>query len=255
MLLVISLVERNTVTQNIYDDEEFFEGYSQLPRSMGGLSEAPEWPTVRSLLPDLRDARILDLGCGFGVFDRWAIEQGADSVVAVDLSEKMLARARELTSTDKIQYVNGDLSELDHFPRTFDLIYSALAFHYVSDFTKLCCSMRERLRDGGRLVATIEHPIYTAPSRPEWINLPGDGVIWPLDSYFLEGKRTTNWITEGVVKHHRTVGNYVQSLLQNGFMLLNFVEWVPDTQQLSEHPEWANEVNQPMFLIFSADAT
>ncbi|UUZ91779.1 hypothetical protein LJK87_40755 [Paenibacillus sp. P25] len=33
------------MTQNIYDNDEFFQGYSQLNRSVHGLDGAPEWPT------------------------------------------------------------------------------------------------------------------------------------------------------------------------------------------------------------------
>jgi len=42
------------MTQNIYDHEEFFEGYSRLCRSVEGLDGAPEWPALRALLPGLR---------------------------------------------------------------------------------------------------------------------------------------------------------------------------------------------------------
>ena len=41
------------MTQNIYDDPQFFEGYGRLPRSVAGLDGAPEWPALRALLPDL----------------------------------------------------------------------------------------------------------------------------------------------------------------------------------------------------------
>ena len=51
------------MTQNIYDDDGFFAGYSQLPRSVEGLDAAPEWPALRALLPDLRGRAVLDLGC------------------------------------------------------------------------------------------------------------------------------------------------------------------------------------------------
>ena len=34
------------MTQNIYDDPRFFDGYSRLPRSVGGLASAPEWPAL-----------------------------------------------------------------------------------------------------------------------------------------------------------------------------------------------------------------
>ena len=82
------------MTQNIYDVQEFFEGYSRLSRSIQGLAGAVEWPAMRALLPDLRGLRVVDLGCGFGWFCRWAREQGAASVLGLDVSEKMLAQAR-----------------------------------------------------------------------------------------------------------------------------------------------------------------
>ena len=79
------------MTQNIYDSDAFFEGYSRLPRSIEGLEGAPEWPALRAMLPDLRGRRVLDLGCGFGWFCRWARTQGAVQVAGIDVSKKMQA--------------------------------------------------------------------------------------------------------------------------------------------------------------------
>lgn len=63
--------------QNKYDDSGFFDKYSQMPRSIGGLEAAGEWGAFRSLLPGLRGKRVLDLGCGFGWHCRYAREQQA----------------------------------------------------------------------------------------------------------------------------------------------------------------------------------
>ncbi|MBW8662453.1 methyltransferase domain-containing protein, partial [Klebsiella pneumoniae subsp. pneumoniae] len=82
------------MTQNIYDTPAFFEGYSQLGRSVGGLASAAEWPALQALMPDLHGLRAVDLGCGFGWFARWARENGAAEVLGLDVSENMLARAR-----------------------------------------------------------------------------------------------------------------------------------------------------------------
>jgi 2-polyprenyl-3-methyl-5-hydroxy-6-metoxy-1,4-benzoquinol methylase len=98
------------MTQNIYDDPEFFAGYRRLPRSVEGLAGAPEWPSLRSLLPELRDRTVLDLGCGFGWFCRWAREAGAQRVLGVDVSEKMLAEARVRTADAAITYRRADRS-------------------------------------------------------------------------------------------------------------------------------------------------
>src|SRR5215475_8624397 len=99
------------MAQNIYDNEAFFAGYSQLPRSIEGLDGAPEWPSLRALLPGLENRKVLDLGCGFGWFCRWARQQGAISVLGVDLSERMLARAKAETSDPAISYVKADLEQ------------------------------------------------------------------------------------------------------------------------------------------------
>ena len=77
------------MAQNIYDDEEFFVAYSGLRRSVEGLDGAPEWPTLRSMLPPMSGLRVVDLGCGFGWFTRWAVE--------VERPQFMLVGARRHT--------------------------------------------------------------------------------------------------------------------------------------------------------------
>jgi len=125
------------MTQNIYDNEEFFAGYSGLRRSVEGLDGMPEWPALRALLPDLRRRKVLDLGCGFGWFCRWAREQGANHVVGVDVSEKMLARAGAASADPAITYTRADMEQLELPPKTFDVVYSALALHYVENLSAL----------------------------------------------------------------------------------------------------------------------
>src|SRR5262249_27700624 len=138
--------------QNIYDDPAFFAGYSQLLRSREGLAGAPEWPTLRSMLPPLEGARVLDLGCGFGAFARWARAVGAASVLGVDRSENMLARARIQTPDPGVTYVMADIEHLALPEASFDLVYSALALHYIEDFGAVCVTIRRLLEPGGRLV-------------------------------------------------------------------------------------------------------
>src|SRR5579859_4498647 len=97
------------MTQNVYDNPEFFAGYSNLGRSIHGLDGAAEWPVLRGMLPDMRGLRVVDLGCGFGWFCRWAREQGAANVLGLDVSENMLARARSDTADTTIVYERADL--------------------------------------------------------------------------------------------------------------------------------------------------
>src|ERR1700736_5436998 len=97
------------MAQNIYDDDRFFAEYSRLPRSVEGLAGAPEWPALRAMLPDLRGKSVVDLGCGFGWFCRWARENGAAHVLGIDVSEKMLERAIAETREPAITYLRTDM--------------------------------------------------------------------------------------------------------------------------------------------------
>ncbi|MGO4837028.1 class I SAM-dependent methyltransferase, partial [Rhizobiaceae sp. 2RAB30] len=117
------------MAQNIYDQAHFFAGYSKLGRSIHGLAGAAEWPAVRALLPDLNGKHVVDLGCGFGWFARWAKEHGAADVLGLDLSENMIARARAETADPEILYRIADLDRLELPMGSFDFAYSSLAFH------------------------------------------------------------------------------------------------------------------------------
>ena len=241
------------MTQNIYDDEQFFAGYSRLSRSVSGLAGAPEWPALRAMLPPLRGARVLDLGCGFGWFCRWAGEQGAASVLGIDVSEKMLARARAETADGAIVYRRADLDQVDLPEHAFDLVYSSLAFHYLKHLDALMAQVHRALVPGGRLVCSVEHPIYTAPTRPAWI-LDAEGrKHWPIDSYQAEGPRTTNWLAPGVIKQHRTMTTYLNLLIRLDFTLRRVEEWGPTAEQIAAQPGLAEERERPMFVLIAAD--
>ena len=240
------------MTQNIYDDEQFFEGYSRLPRSVEGLDGAPEWPALRALLPDLRGLDVLDLGCGFGWFCRWARQQGAAHVLGVDVSEKMLARARATTQDPAITYSRADLERLQLPVASFELVYSSLALHYIEALDRLMSTVHRSLVHGGRLVFSVEHPIYTAPDEPGWSVDAAGRKTWPLDGYLEEGPRSTDWLTRGVIKQHRTIATYLNLLLGLGFAISHVEEWGPTREQIAAQPGLADERQRPPFLLVAA---
>ena len=124
----------DTMKENKYDDPTFFDKYSRMPRSKEGLAAAGEWHVLRRMLPSFEGKRVLDLGCGFGWHCRYAVEQGAASVVGVDLSERMLAEARAMTDSPAIQYLRMPIEAIDFPAGSFDVAISSLAFHYVESF-------------------------------------------------------------------------------------------------------------------------
>jgi len=240
------------MTQNIYDNPEFFAGYSQLGRSIEGLAAAPEWPSLQALLPPLRGQRVVDLGCGFGWFCRWVREQGAAKVLGLDVSERMLARARATTTDPAITYERADLEHLQLPDAGFDLAYSSLALHYIEALPALLAQVHRALVPGGALVFSVEHPIYTAPRQPGWTTDAEGRQTWPVDAYLAEGPRRTDWLARGVIKQHRMIGTYVNLLTGLGFTLVHLEEWGPTAAQIAARPELAVERERPAFLLVSA---
>lgn len=239
------------MAQNIYDDPAFFSGYSRLPRQTDGLAAAPEWPVLRAMLPPLAGRRVVDLGCGFGWFARFAREQGAASVLGIDVSENMIAQARRDTDDDRIVYRVADLETLDLPEASFDLAYSSLAFHYVADFARLADALANALVPGGDLVFSIEHPIFMAAANPRWID-DGGRKTWPVNDYAREGERRTDWFVQGVLKHHRRLSTTVNVLISAGFIVRQIEEFAPNPAQIANDPALEVELERPMFLLVSA---
>lgn len=75
---------------------------------------------------------------------------------------------------------------------------------------------------------------------------------WPVDRYFDEGIRKSIFLGEEVMKYHKTLTTYVNSLLKSGFELTGLVEPKVDAAFLKAYPNSKDELRRPMFLIISA---
>jgi len=240
--------------ENKYDDPEFFEEYSKMYRSQKGLLGAGEWYEFQKLLPNLKNSTVLDLGCGYGWHCRYVIENGAKSVIGVDLSEKMLEKANEINELEGIEYQRNAIEELTFRSGQFNLVISSLAFHYIKDFDMLCRNIYNWLQPGGKFLFSIEHPVFTAQGNQDWIyNKDGDKLYWPVDNYFLMGARETTFLGNTVLKYHRTITSYLRSIVQSGFKINACVEPEPSTEMLENFPAMGDELRRPMMLIISAE--
>jgi ubiquinone/menaquinone biosynthesis C-methylase UbiE len=185
-------------------------------------------------------------------FAAGAGEQGAAQVVGLDVSEKMLERAVATTADAAVSYARADLEQLALAEGGFDLVYSSLTLHYIVNLAGLFATTYRALAPGGKLVFSIEHPIYMAPTHPGWVVDAQGRRTWPIDSYQVEGPRSTNWLAEGVIKQHRTIGTLLNLLIAAGFGISHVEEWGPSAEQLVARPELAEERDRPMMLLVAA---
>jgi len=239
------------LAQNIYDDPAFFEGYSRFTRSREGLAGASEWPALSKMLPALQGLDVLDLGCGCGPFCRYAVEQGANSVVGVDISERMLAEAGARGPRLPIRYERADLETYVPAAGACDMVFSSLAVHYLADFDAFVGRVRQALKPGGHFVFSMEHPVFAARSNPDLIRDKDGRLLGVVDDYLREGERVTSWIADGIVKYHRLISTTINALQRAGLRLDQIDEWAATDADVAAHPEWAEERYQPMFLLFA----
>ncbi len=239
--------------QNKYDDSIFFDKYSNMERSKNGLEGAGEWHELRKMLPDLRDKRVLDLGCGFGWHCRYAVENGARSVIGVDISQKMLSAAKSKTDSEKIQYLCMPIEDIDFTADSFDVVVSSLALHYIKSFEDILSKIDKCLSKGGDFIFSVEHPVFTAYGEQDWYyDQQGNRLHWPVDRYFDQGERKANFLGEEVIKYHKTLTTYLGGLLRAGFEITGLVEPTPAENLLDTVPEMSDELRRPMMLLVSA---
>lgn len=120
-----------------------------------------EIPDHLALLGDLRGRSVLDLACGEGFYTRLIKQAGADRVVGVDLSENMIARAREQEAAAPlgITYVCGPAESLGAIG-PFDVVSAAFLLNCAPDRPTLDAMARAvvmNLEPGGRMVMTVSN--------------------------------------------------------------------------------------------------
>jgi SAM-dependent methyltransferase len=149
-----------------------------------------ERPATLSLLPPLGGKRVLDAGCGPGVYAQWLVKQGAQ-VVGFDVSPKMVALARERLKL-AAEIHEADLQKPLEFLKadTIDVVLSSLALDYVEDWSQPFGEFWRVLRRGGLFVFSIGHPLgdydrhreaahyfSTEPLEEVWSGFGGEDVV------------------------------------------------------------------------------
>jgi ubiquinone/menaquinone biosynthesis C-methylase UbiE len=121
--------------------------------ALGAVTERLEVAAVLEFLAPLAGMRILDAGCGDGVYSVAAAARGA-RVTGVDLAEDMLALARERSAAQgvKVDWRRGDVLSLPFPDASFDLAIAVTLLCLVADPRRAVRELARVLVPGGRLV-------------------------------------------------------------------------------------------------------
>jgi SAM-dependent methyltransferase len=204
-----------------------------------------ERPATLALLPEVAGRRVLDAGCGPGVYAEWLVARGA-RVVGVDVSPRMLALARERLGP-AVELHEASLEEpLDFLDdASFDLVVSPLVLDYVEDWRATFAEFHRVLRPGGRFVFSFSHPFF-------------DFTYFGSSDYFAVERVGSEWrgfapLRVYVPCYRRPLGAAIGPLLDAGFALERLVEPRPTADFAAADPKHHAELStRPGFLCIRA---
>lgn len=237
--------------QNIYDNDTFFNGYKKIRENKNNANNLFETPALLSLLPDLNNKTVLDLGCGYGDHCIEFIKRGSCKVVGIDISEKMLEVARTENSHSQIIYKNMPMENIDTLDECFDVVVSSLAIHYVDDYKGLVNNVFNLINKNGIFVFSQENPLNTCFEKGKrWTrDEQGKKVFANISNYGIDGERKSVWFVDDIKKYHRTFSTIINTLIEAGFVIEKLIEPIPTKEMAETYPEYQDLFHKPDFLL------
>ena len=130
-----------------------------------GLGSGHFTQIATALLEDLevRDERVLDVGCGTGILSFLALERGAARVIGGDFSGHMVERCREKVRNrgcprDRADFLRLDAESLPFGGDCFDLVLSSMLLGMLPDQKRALEEMARVVRPGGVLALSTHGP-------------------------------------------------------------------------------------------------
>lgn len=240
--------------QNIYDNDAFFENFKTLRSKEINFNDCIETPIMLSMLPEVNGKKLLDIGCGMGQHARQYAEMGAQSVLGIDISEKMLEYAQTHFSAPEITYQRLALEEIDSLTGPFDLITSSLVFDYAEDLPALMQSVHRLLTDDGHFVFSMSHPMATAwDGQYDRYTRTEEGVRLHanINNYMVEGRRCVKWVVQEYELYHRTFATIVNAIAGAGFLIERCEEsHISDEMRALYPAQFGGTLHRPDFVFF-----
>ena len=234
---------------SVYDQEDFFSDYMKRRSRKDSPNNAIETPIMYELIQDFQNKDVLDLGCGDASFGKDLVERGAASYSGIEGSEQMVEAAKRNLSQVNGSVYHHTLESYTYGEEKFDIVTSRFAIHYVADIDALFQNIHLSLKEEGKFVFSVQHPLTTASFTSKKIGDRREN--WIVDDYFLEGERKEPWIEQIVVKYHRTVEQYFRALISSGFSVVDLREGTPVRDNFTDEKEYKRRLRIPVVLAFS----
>ena len=142
---------------------------------------------LRETLADIPFDTCLEIGCGTGKNTEWLLTK-AKEIVAVDLSEAMLNKAKEKIGSDNVIFIQADINKEWSFAhKKFDLIGFSLVLEHIEDLEKIFKQIAANIKTGGYIYIGELHPFkqYTG-SKARYDTADGKQIVTCFDHHLSD---------------------------------------------------------------------
>ncbi|MCF7784941.1 MAG: methyltransferase domain-containing protein [Prosthecobacter sp.] len=132
------------------------------------LYQAVVIPGALGLLAPKPGERVLDLGCGQGVFSR-ALAQAGCLVTGVDAAPTLIQKARTYPVKPPVRYLARDAAQIEDLGE-FDAASAILCVQNMEHLDVVSAAAAKVLKPGGRMLWVVNHPAFRIPRQTSWGN-------------------------------------------------------------------------------------
>jgi 2-polyprenyl-3-methyl-5-hydroxy-6-metoxy-1,4-benzoquinol methylase len=160
--------------------DEFASEYFKSRLISGGrlFNEYIEMPAVNSLIPQkMKAKRVLDIGCGIGVYSRLLATKGA-KVTAIDISTKMIEIAQNTCAGLNVNFENISFQDFST-TKKFDLIIGGFMLGYFYDLRGAFHKIEKLMHNNSSCILSMLHPVKLS-------SVERADAQYVLDNYFDE---------------------------------------------------------------------
>jgi len=148
-----------------FDQKDLRERFLAKRESRASLNNQLDSPTLLLMLGAVRSKSILEIGCGGGSLAAMLVERGVISYVGIDRSNEMISLAKQRLTNKGFGFRTIDV-ERDEIPGSeFDIVISALTFHFLRDWESVLRKVSAALVSGGQFAFSVRHPFERAIQR------------------------------------------------------------------------------------------
>ncbi|MEN7982053.1 MAG: class I SAM-dependent methyltransferase [Nanoarchaeota archaeon] len=211
-------------------------------------NELLEMPSTLSLLGKIKNKKILDFGCGTGIYAKFLTKKGA-KVKGFDISKEMLNIAKR--ENPKLDLKKGSGYKIP-FKEKFDIILASLVVHYLKDWDKMFREVGRVLKKDGFFIFSTENPVVESRKK---ITI-GNKKISVFGNYFNEGKiygslKDNKGKKMKISYYHKTYETIIKTILKNNFEIIDYKDCFPLKKSQKLFPEdYAKYSKNPLFCVW-----